>query len=309
MSQDLGIRPNGVSLPFAVAVRGLNLAERELLSQLVAPYWMTGPVVDDGEEVVVRLVRGGVEDSATLTVPAVGDVDTTVLRVIDMVRVVVKVALVRTRGGMNCHTGAVDIGGRGVLFTGRRGAGKTTVLRSCAAAGLGLVANDQCVVVLDADELRAVGAPALMAVRPDSRWPRFELPAIPIATGADAQDGTVRKRYDLPSVARVNGTTCVPQTIVRLLVSYEGAAGSNVLDVVREPADVWVATAAYDLAEAYSPALVDVAVKLSGLAAAEATAELRSTMTAVPHYRVTCSADMVDRVPDRFIDLVGVPSS
>ncbi len=61
--------------------------------------------------------------------------------------------LMRARGRLMTHAGAVGRDGRGVLFAGRGGSGKSTLALSCALAGMEIVADDY--VLLEPDSLTA----------------------------------------------------------------------------------------------------------------------------------------------------------
>jgi hypothetical protein len=303
------------TIPFSVVVDGLSQDESSLLTRLVAPYWTTGAPATRSEQISVRIVREnnvrtGIEDRYRLLTGermvilfAGTNAKTTVLLVISVVRVILKIAVIALHGGANYHTCVVDNGGSGVLVTGPRGAGKTTVLRACAAAHFALVANDQCVVLSHEERLLAVGFPALMAVRPDALSPRYRLPTVPVVTAVDKQDGDVRQHYDLPTLAEVNGTTCAAQTSVRLLVSYTRVTGTNMLEAVRAAPDEWITAATFDLSTAYDPALVAFAAALSSQTADGGSVDVRSALRVVSHYRITCSTDMLRHVPNKFVEL------
>lgn len=57
--------------------------------------------------------------------------------------------LLTLQGHMVLHASAVALGGRGMAFSGRSGAGKTTLARALAAGGASLLAEDSVVVRLD----------------------------------------------------------------------------------------------------------------------------------------------------------------
>ncbi|MEU4762323.1 hypothetical protein AB0H12_03640 [Actinosynnema sp. NPDC023794] len=320
MPQELRLSLGDGLVPFSVSVRNLTGAERELLVDLVSPYWLATAEKDRRDSVAIVLVRrrsvpGRLRGNSpepsfeyereVVTVTVGEDVKETVFAVIGVARAIVKVFLVESASGRNCHAGAVDHRGSGMLFTGARGSGKTTVLRACAAAGFGLVANDQC-VLLPGVEPVAVGFPALVAIRPEAERARLRLPLRPLVIGVDKQDGIARRRYSLPDLAKANGTSCVGRTQVRLLVSYAQTPIAGVLEYERVDSAGWLDAASYDLLDAYGPRLVDLA---SGVLRAYRV-DVRGSgeslvLRHVPHYRVTCSEDMLDRLPGTLAELVG----
>ncbi|WP_410640887.1 hypothetical protein [Amycolatopsis sp. lyj-346] len=299
----------------AVEVRGLQSEEQSTLFAFVEPYWTVQADADpdrasrvevvgrpevstsdaeegywslDGRRVLIR--RG---DTAT----------TTVLRVINVVRAIFKVALVGL-GGVNCHSGVLDSGGHGVLVTGARGAGKTTVVRVCAASGMTVVANDQC-VLLPGEPARAIGFPALVAVRTGSSPAGCPLPDRPLLETTDRQDGRPRRRYTIQSVAEASGSLCSGHTTAELLVSYAKTAEPGVLALTPGSTVEWLTAAGFGLPEAYGPDLIHLATTALGVPSAEHRfASVRAALRNTVHYRITCAADRLAQLPGRFPELM-----
>jgi HPr kinase/phosphorylase len=66
-------------------------------------------------------------------------------------------------GGEDFHASAVAVGGRGLLITGRAGAGKTTLALEMIALGAELVADDRVRAEADAEGRVWLSAPANLA--------------------------------------------------------------------------------------------------------------------------------------------------
>lgn len=299
----------------AVEVQGLQAEERPLLSALVEPYWVveadTVPSrcprleIVEPREAATDVAETGYRrlDGRRVLIHRGDTATTTVLRVITVARAVFKVALVGL-GGVNCHAGVVDSGGHGILITGTRGAGKTTAVRVCAAAGLTVVANDQC-MLLPGEPLRAIGFPALMAVRAGWSPAGCPLPDRPLSRTTDRQDGEPRAQYPVQSVAEVSGTRCSGQTAAKLLVSYEKTARPGVLAVARGSTAEWFTAAGFGLSAAYGPGLVQLAMTALGTQSAEQRPErVRAALRTTAHYRITCSADKLAQLPGTFPELL-----
>jgi hypothetical protein len=303
---------------FSVRIRGLSGSEESLLVDMVKPYWTVTNESIDADLLTIDLIRrppahdtpteivGGHrlqrEDRRLLLFVDGGDV-ALILAIVDIVRAILKVSMVRSRAGINCHTGAVDSRGRGILFSGARGSGKTTVLRACANSGLRLVANDQC-VLLPGKETVAFGFPALVAVRPEPRRTGLRLPSRPVTAGLDKHDGMMRQRYSLPALASANGTSCVRRTLVGLLVSYKQSPGPHVLRAVPADTTSWFDTAVFELSEAYGHELVALARDLLEPHLPNSGHVDDRPVMNIRHCRVTCSADMLDRLPGKLVELL-----
>jgi hypothetical protein len=63
------------------------------------------------------------------------------------------------RGGACLHAAAVDVAGRGYLFPGKSGAGKTTISRCFASRGRSLLSDDRVVVRKTGEAFRCHGTP------------------------------------------------------------------------------------------------------------------------------------------------------
>ncbi|WP_410614695.1 hypothetical protein [Amycolatopsis sp. lyj-109] len=315
MGSCLRIRALAESGSPTVEVHGLQAEEQPLLSAFVEPYWAVE--ADTVPDRFPRLEVVGRREAATDDTEAGyrrldgrrvlirrGDTaTTTVLRVINVVRAVFKVALVGL-GGVNCHAGVVDSDGHGILVTGARGAGKTTVVRVCAASGLTVVANDQC-MLLPGESLRAIGFPALVAVRAGWSPAGCPLPDRPLSETTDRQDGQPRAQYTVQSVAEASGTRCSGHTAAKLLVSYEKTAEPGVLAVARSSTAEWFTAADLGLSAAYGPDLVRLAMTALGTQSAEQQPErVRTALRTTDHYRITCAADRLAQLPGTFPELL-----
>ena len=73
-------------------------------------------------------------------------------------------ALLQQRGVVTLHASAIDFEGGAVLFTGRKGAGKSSLLGAFVRRGYAMLADDVTGVVLDAAG-RAVALPAFPSMR------------------------------------------------------------------------------------------------------------------------------------------------
>lgn len=68
--------------------------------------------------------------------------------------------LLAEKGGAILHAAGIEMHGRGFLFAGRSGAGKSTIIRQFAAAGKGILLSDDRIAVRKADDLiTAYGTP------------------------------------------------------------------------------------------------------------------------------------------------------
>jgi len=103
-------------------------------------------VRDDGL-IRYELVRGGNPDLAGVVVLGT-----------------VFAALLQMRGQLVLHASAVEVGGRGVVFLGAKGAGKSTLAAACLRAGHGFLTDD--VLAIGADGSLTPGFPQIKLVTP-----------------------------------------------------------------------------------------------------------------------------------------------
>jgi hypothetical protein len=322
----LQIQCMGEVVPFVVEVSGFPAADERLLTDLVEPYWTVTHTLAIGSRIAIDISENPIpvtddivsitkdwfyhQTRATLILHSRASGLELALTLIDAVRIIFKIAVIRRYSGINCHAGAATQDGRAALFSCARGSGKTTILRACAAYGFQLLANDQCVLVSEdhaGPRIRVIGFPALVAVRPDSAALNFQLPPCPLVVSPDAQDGIARRRYSLPQLAAANKTSCVPTADASLFLSYEQAKSSGVLKATPvEPQD-WLTDATYELLDIYDPNFVELARSLPAMKLLPKSQRPALRFTKHQrHYRVTCSSDMVTNLPAKVMELLNL---
>jgi hypothetical protein len=129
-------------------------------------------------------------------------------------------ALLHQRGLLPLHANAIDIGGRAVAFSGHSGAGKSTIAAWFHDRGYPILADDVCVIGLDASG-RALAYPGIPRLR---LW-REALEASGRSHGEFERSFDDLDKYDVPTRAAEMPREPLPLSAIYLLrKAEEGSA-------------------------------------------------------------------------------------
>ncbi|ROQ54834.1 hypothetical protein EDF36_3304 [Rathayibacter sp. PhB152] len=282
--------------------------------ELVRPFWteirsnsslihLAQIEVRQSATVTSSIARTVIRGHATLWVPITADRTSVALALLSFIRALAKADAESRVGGVNVHAGCVARGGSGLLLSGERGAGKTTLILRAMKRGLSFVSNDQTMLVRDSSGLRGFGYPALVAVRDKSALKDFsKFSPVRSFMSVDGDADGVRREFSISDICRRYNVNCEVSATISTLVLYAQDANLALPRVEQADPHHWVSTSRLPLIETYAPSLVEDVRQVLGLKVIE---EQRFSLP--PHlkvFNVTAPIGQIDEVVQILKELV-----